>query len=53
MEISLRQLSKKQQDSIAQVQMISFNECKISYCKTDAALLFPFQTIVAKHMRTS
>ena len=30
MEISLQQLSKQWQDSIAHVQMISFNQCKIN-----------------------
>ena len=53
MEISLRQLSKPLQDSIVQVQVISFNQCKLNSCKTDVGVLFVFSTTVAKHMFTS
>ena len=33
METSLRQLSRQQQDSIAPVKMISFNQCKLNCAK--------------------
>ena len=39
MEISLWQLSRPLQDSIAHVQMISFNKCKLNWCKTDVTVL--------------
>ena len=49
--ISLWQLSKPQEDSIAHAQMIACNLCNLNWCKVDAAVLVVFSITAATHIR--